>query len=65
MEYVFRALNKPFRKRKDRGFDVRVTYTSSGIGTWDLGSDGWEPDSSNVWEWTAYNWKVNFARCNE
>jgi hypothetical protein len=65
MEYVFRALSGPFQKLKERGFDPRVTYTSSGFGKWDLSSDGWEPKSLDVWKWTAYDWRTNFTRCNE
>jgi hypothetical protein len=66
MEHVFQALGEPFHKLNAHGFDVRVTYASAMKGSsryfghqdfkqWDLGSDGWKFQDSDVWKWTVYD----------
>ncbi|KAL6708493.1 hypothetical protein ACN47E_002756 [Coniothyrium glycines] len=69
-KHVFSTLAAPLHQLRSHGFDVRVVYDTNSdtrygnLGRWDLGSDGWEVQRSNVFAWTLYDWKMNFTRAN-
>lgn len=73
LDHVLCKLSIPFHQLRNNGFDMRVTYRNlgrlcySGLGKWELGSDGWDWPCrpGDVWNWSIHDWNLNFTRANE